>query len=137
MYPAHMIKFCSVLACLFLFCCTSPQTTEDDTITRPFTPGDAQQAITIAPNRVFNIELQSNPTTGYEWSLTMNPEGIISRKSKNYTSSASGRVGVGGIMSWTLASKKIGATTLTFKYHRPWEKDVEPTREVVFNINVR
>ena len=86
---------------------------------------------------MFNIELQSNPTTGYEWSLTMNPEGIISRKSKNYTSSASGRVGVGGIMSWTLASKKIGATTLTFKYHRPWEKDVEPTREVVFNINVR
>jgi len=137
MYPAHMLRMSSILLCFFLFSCASLKTTEDDTISRPFTVADAQQSITIAPNRVFNIELQSYPTTGYEWSLSMVPDGIILIKSKKYTSSASGRVGVAGIMSWALSSKKVGKTELIFTYHRSWEKDVEPTREVVFNINVR
>jgi len=117
--------------------CTSLKTDEDDTISRPFTSADTQQTITIAPNRVFTIQLQSNPTTGYEWSLAIEPEDIVSFKSKNYTSGESGRVGVGGTMTWSLSTKKIGKTTLKFSYHRPWEKDVEPTREVMFNINVR
>ena len=137
LYPAHMMRFCSIIVCLFLWSCTSLSATEDDTISRPFTAFDAQQSITIAPNRVFHIELQSNPTTGYEWSLAMEPEDIVSFKSKKYTSDASGRVGVGGTMSWALSSKKVGQTTLTFVYHRPWEKDAKPTRKVKFDIIVR
>nr|MBC8203751.1 protease inhibitor I42 family protein [Planctomycetota bacterium] len=128
---------CAIVVCLILCSCTSLTTSEDDTITRPFTAVDAQQSITIAPSRVFNIELQSNPTTGYEWSLAMQPEGVVSFKTKKYTSDASGRVGVGGITSWALRSKKVGKTTLIFTYHRPWEKNVDPARKVTFNINVR
>lgn len=117
--------------------CSSLQSTEDDTISRPFTAADAQQSITIAPNRVFTIDLQSNPTTGYAWLLSVEPEGVVSIKSKKFIADASGRVGVGGTMSWKLSSKKVGTTTLKFSYSRSWETDAKPAREIVFNLKVR
>jgi predicted secreted protein len=137
MYPAHMIKICLTVAALMLSSCSSLQSTEDDSISRPFTAADAQHSNTIAPNRVFTIELQGNPTTGYEWSLSVEPKGVVSIKSKEFIADASGRVGVGGIMSWKLSTKKVGTTTMKFSYSRPWETDVKPAREIVFNFKVR
>lgn len=122
---------------LLLMNCSSLPKTEEDKITRPFTSADAVQAITIAPNRLFTVELQSNPTTGYEWELQIEPSGIVTQKSKEYLAHSSGRIGTGGVTHWTFAARKKGSATLTFRYLRPWESNVPATREIVFTFNVR
>jgi len=121
----------------FLVGCTSLSKSEGDSVTRPFTDADAKRPITIAANRSFDIELQSNPTTGYEWTLSIEPESVVREKSKKFVPHSSGRIGVPGIMIWTLNTKKIGTARLSFSFHRPWEQGVSPTRVVTFEVNVR
>ena len=132
-----MVKVCTAMVLLFLVGCTTLSKPDEDSITRPFTDADAKRPITIATNRSFDIGLQANPTTGYEWSLSIEPQGIIGIKSKTFSADSSRRVGVGGTMIWTMGSKKVGTARLTFRYHRPWEKRTDPTRVVTFEINVR
>ena len=83
------------------------------------------------------IELESNPTTGYTWALEIKPEGSITKMLREYTASSGDLVGIGGTTSWTLTASKVGTTTVTFRYERPWEKGVKPAREVAFTIKVR
>ena len=94
------------------------------------------QSIAIALHRECIIALQSNPTTGYTWTLSIEPAGVITTKPKEFIANASDRVEVGGTTSWLLMANRVGSTTLTFHYQRPWETGVKPTREVVYKFKV-
>ena len=102
----------------------------------PLTITETSQSNSIALHRECIIALQSNPTTGYTWTLSIEPAGVITTKSKEFIANASDRVGVGGTTSWLLMANRVGSTTLTFHYQRPWETGVKPTREVVYKFKV-
>ena len=137
MYAVGMYRVFITTALACLFGCSHLSKSDDETIRRALTAADAERSITVAPNGSFDIELQSNPTTGYEWSLSVEPPEVVATKSKQYTADASGRVGVGGVTRWSLNARMVGSATLTFMYSRPWEKGVSPTRIVTFQIDVR
>jgi len=86
----------------------------------------------------FSLKLASNQTTGYRWSLTETPDKAVVKFSGNqYRSSAQGRLGSGGVDTWTFKAVGKGRALIFLRYARSWEKDVEPIRQAAFMVEVR
>ncbi len=86
----------------------------------------------------FVIRLESNPTTGYSWSLAGFDANVVEKVSNVYEpkKTAANIVGSGGNEIWTFKAIAKGETKLTFQYVRPWEKDVPPIQEETYQIKV-
>jgi inhibitor of cysteine peptidase len=88
--------------------------------------------VTVAPGTPIVLVLQSNPTTGYSWTVTSLPDpGHVSLDSPiegRYVATpvGSGVVGSGGTQSWDLHATKAGTTSIVLAYARPWESGVPP-----------
>ena len=69
------------------------------------------------------IELEGNRTTGYSWTYTMSPEGVIREQSHTYVSSSNpqGASGVGGTFVFTFEAVSEGEAELIFSYSRAWD----------------
>lgn len=85
------------------------------------------------------ISLESNPTTGYSWSLysknTRNT--IVGIEELPYKADDTGLIGSGGTQSWKITGKKRGIAHIRFDYKRPWEKGVSPAKikRYIFTVN--
>lgn len=97
-------------------------------------------AITVTAGSSFEVSLEANATTGYQWQLAgkLNDK-LVKFLGREYKLPLQGvlRVGQGGIEVWHFKALKAGKTTLTFNYLRPWEKGVKPvkTEKVKVQIN--
>lgn len=87
----------------------------------------------------FIIRLESNPTTGYTWSLVESPKGIVEKVSAVFEPhEREGRLlGSGGAEVWTLKAIAAGTVTLTFDYVRPWEAGVALLKVETYNVIVK
>ena len=74
-----------------------------------------------APQRAV-LTLPSNHTTGYQWTVTQEPE--LFEVSSEYTENKqeNGAVGVGSSEVFILTPIKDGLTEVCFAYARPWEE---------------
>lgn len=81
------------------------------------------------------VVLDSNPTTGYQWTKKESPEGIVNI-SQQYVPNEKNQalVGIGGHEHFTITALKSGATTLTFSYKRSWEKDPIKTKTLIVTV---
>jgi inhibitor of cysteine peptidase len=76
----------------------------------------------------FTITIQSNPTTGYSWSLKDYDYNLISPVSSKYYPPVNKKlIGAGGYEKWTFRVKPQGfivpqTTSLTLIYSRPWDQ---------------
>ena len=93
--------------------------------------------IAAGAGQTFLIQLDENPTTGYEWSCAINDESIVKLTGSEYqqTPAASGLVGSGGIRAMTFKALKAGSATITLNYQRPWENT--PAETLTFNVAVK
>lgn len=93
--------------------------------------------IDVASGKVGSLRLSGNPTTGYSWDYEVSDEGIIKEKSKEYISDAKDfkLEGAGGTFIWNFSGIKEGITKVTFKYSRPWEKEVIETKTYLFIVD--
>jgi inhibitor of cysteine peptidase len=83
------------------------------------------------------IELEGNPSTGYSWTYTADPEGIVREVSNEYRrDTAKGAVGTGGQFVFVFEALSRGETELRFIYARPWEKDAPPAESVSYTLRV-
>ena len=97
-------------------------------------PGCAgKQAQTTA-----TVKLEGNPTTGYSWTYTMDPEGVVSEVSNEYVAdkASEGVVGSGGTFVFKFEAVAPGEAELVFSYHRVWEEDVPPIQTVTYKAVV-
>jgi predicted secreted protein len=87
--------------------------------------------------KIVEIDLESNPTTGYEWKYDIDNEGIIKQVSKVYKQDEAekGILGSGGKDIWTFEGIKEGSTQVTFKYLRSWEGEVVKTKTFIFTVD--
>jgi inhibitor of cysteine peptidase len=53
-----------------------------------------------------------------------------------YSAPATGRAGAGGKEVWIFEAVGKGATEISLKYARPWEKDIPPVKTVTFRVSV-
>jgi predicted secreted protein len=99
------------------------------------TIGDNQQDISIKKNQEFMINLVSNPSTGYSWSVNDNyDKSVIGLVSNEFKSADTELVGASGHDQWIFNGLSNGNTKLEFTYGRSWEKD--PAQENVKSYNV-
>jgi inhibitor of cysteine peptidase len=96
-----------------------------------------EKTIEIKAGQYFKIALNSNPSTGYGWQLAVPlNEKIVGNAGETYILPANPIPGAGGKEIWNFISINQGSTEISFKYIRPWEKNVKPVRESTFKIIV-
>lgn len=71
--------------------------------------------------QTFNVPLSSNPSTGYQWTITNQPQ-FISLADEKYVPDPHppGMVGVGGTQVFTFVANYTGDGILSFVYSTPW-----------------
>ncbi|MDD2335985.1 MAG: protease inhibitor I42 family protein [Geobacteraceae bacterium] len=99
---------------------------------------DPSVPVKVKAGEEFLLKLASSPTNGYQWSLSETPDNTVVKFAGNrYYSPTQGRLGSGGVDTWTFRAVGKGRALIFLKYARSWEKDVEPIRQAVFVVEVR
>jgi|GEM_PF-992049 len=98
-------------------------------------------SLSMRRNSQIEIELDSNPTTGYRWQLMnqVNSRLKLVGSGSDYhpDTTVPGIAGRGGKEVFTFRSLKRGKVTLVFGYQRPWETDVDPIQRKRASIVIR
>ena len=76
--------------------------------------------------QTFVVELEGNPTTGYQWGLAEDDARFRLVK-KDYAHPGAG-IGAATKERFHIEALQPGSTTLTFKYKQPWEAEVLDTK---------
>ncbi len=104
-----------------------------------FTDADSGSEIRLASGDQFSLRLESNPTTGYSWTLddATLPVGI-ELQSSTYVAdeAADGVVGAGGSEVFVFDATGSGAGIVRLTYVRPFEDDPVPARVVEYIVRI-
>ena len=95
-------------------------------------PGQAADApgITVKPGKQFQIALESNPTTGYQWRLAQPLTALsVILVTNQFVRPRTRLTGAPGREIWSFKAVQPGTTTIQLEYVRSWEKDVAPVRK--------
>ena len=102
-----------------------------------FVDTETGSVINVEQNKTFEISLEENGSTGYQWFYTMSDISaldLISEEYLHYTSRE--LVGAPIQKIWSFEALKPGTYTLTFEYKRSWEAGIAPIKTVECTINV-
>lgn len=125
------LALCAVF--LVTGCRPKPQTTGAVTVDASAAGGE----VSVPLDQLLIVQMQSNPTTGYSWSVLECDLALLSPLGDpEYIASQPGKqlVGSGGWQVFRFQPQASGQAHLKLGYHRPWEKDVEPVE--IFEIDV-
>jgi predicted secreted protein len=81
---------------------------------------EVENVIQAKLNQPFNISLDSNPTTGYIWTVNFDSH-FLKEENESYRRSQPELIGSGGQQVFTFTPVNVGKTTLSAVYKRPWE----------------
>jgi len=84
----------------------------------------------VSEGQVLVFSLDSNPSTGYLWETAEMDGEILSQTGTAEFRQEARLLGAPGKQILHFESIGTGETNLELVYHRPWEKDTEPTREM-------
>lgn len=101
---------------------------------------DAATPIAVVPGQEFSISLETTAGTGYEWTITGQPDvELVTVVNAQGTVKAgdgdNGAVGTTGATVFDFTAKASGTTDITFTYARPSDPEDNPTSQT-FTINV-
>lgn len=92
--------------------------------------------VDMAKGQSLCIALPSNPSTGYGWLFTGEPDpGVLIQLGKDFRPDSSGLVGEGGTEYLRFQAVGAGSTTIHLGYERPWET-VSPAKTFSVQIMV-
>ncbi len=90
----------------------------------------------VGKPQTMTLSLDSNPTTGYSWTVSQEPELLSITEEYKENAHEDGMVGVGGQQIFTLTPKDAGTTSVTFVYARPWEDPENTETEVSYTVEI-
>ena len=91
-----------------------------------------QNIIKVKLGDIFEVVLDSNPSTGYRWEVDFDTE-FVKLEEKSYMPLSS-KFGGGGREQFRYLSLKHGKTTITMQYKRSWEKRIIKKEKFVIEI---
>jgi len=100
---------------------------------------DPAQPIEVRAGSEFELSLQSNHSTGYEWVLMDSAAlGPLRLVAKHYAIPRRnrGRNGAGGTERWIFSAPSAGSAVISLAYKRPWET-IPPADSARFRVSVR
>ena len=99
---------------------------------------DSGQTIDIGVNQEFVIAIGANPTTGYDWEVSLD-ETMLELVEKTYKLAEEAEheiVGAGGVDYFRFKALKAGETEITMVYKRSWEETTPQDETKVFTVNI-
>jgi inhibitor of cysteine peptidase len=121
-----------VLAAAVIAACGKPPANEI-----ALTSAENGKTVEAHPGDTLILRLESNPTTGYEWSVTEEPDTAVVKSAGHSFEGPDPQVpGAGGMDEWRFQAVAPGTTALALAYGRPFEKDTPPaqTFSVTFDV---
>ncbi len=103
-----------------------------------YTEAHSGSTVTLAVGDSVRVMLESNPTTGFGWSVSSLDKNVMENADNSYVSGCLGEpevAGCGGHELWTFTAAAQGSTALEMAYSRIWES-VPPARTFTLNITV-
>jgi len=85
-----------------------------------YTEADSGKTVQEPLGETFGIRLQTNPSTGYSWNLSLTKGLSLSREEYIAPATEVGRVGAGGVQSYTLVTTARGGQLVRAEYRQPW-----------------
>ena len=99
---------------------------------------ESDTMLTVLRGKVLNLELKSNPTTGYSWEIAgFAGSDFLARMGKYDYKPDSDRIGSGGIQIFSFKTKEKGDAKVIFEYRRAWEEHIEPAERYTVKVTVR
>lgn len=101
-----------------------------------------KQQVEVKAGQVFTIALDSNGTTGFQWTeqaIIANPA-VLTQTAHQYIEPANGEtpvVGMGGFEEWTFKAGQAGTTLVSLSYGRPWEGGEKDARTFELTVTVK
>jgi inhibitor of cysteine peptidase len=99
-----------------------------------FTEDNNGSTVELATGDTFQIKLNENPTTGYQWTLETTDG--LEIMSDNFLPPATGLVGAGGIHEWDIKATASGTQQVTGVYSRSWETLTDSEQRFVLTVEV-
>jgi inhibitor of cysteine peptidase len=102
------------------------------------TQDGGSQSVSLTKGRSLVVIIAGNPSTGYRWELAGSVKGTVLSLEMpvEFVAGATELVGAPGEYRFTFKAVRIGATLVSLKYVRPWEKDTPPTATATVNVTV-
>ena len=99
---------------------------------------EEEQEVNVKKGDNFVIELEANPTTGYQWEVQLDSN-YLQLDKREYVPDApedEALVGSGGYELFHFSVLKSGETEIIFTHLRPWEEGVEPIKTLKYKVNI-
>lgn len=127
----HIFVFLVVFLIFTLFILTSCSS-------KKLTEADNNKSVEMKLNEILTVTLESNITTGYDWSIGKETDlNILAVASDQYKPSGENLAGAGGIHIFKFKAISSGKTQLVLNYVRPWETGVAPESVYIINVDVK
>ena len=139
------LKTVGIAVVCMMLCVSWACAADTDTSVRyPVMMGCSKVAVELGATKVIVgdsicVVLEENPSTGYTWEYTEEPEGRLElTETRVFEGEESEPKMVGAPVTrvWKFTAVKEGEVTLRYIYRRPWETDVEPVDAVEYKINI-
>lgn len=95
------------------------------------------ETVELSEDSPFQVQLEGNPTTGYEWTILPYNTSVIEMIGEpQFEVDNPDLVGSGGTYTFTFKAKSSGQAELKMIYNRKFETDKEPLKTFSLNIIV-
>jgi inhibitor of cysteine peptidase len=99
--------------------------------------GDCGSTVELNTGDSLALTLEGNPTTGYVWEIESNDPTVIQPVGEPDFNPDSEAVGAGGTYTFRFTAVAKGQVMLKLIYHRPFEKNVTPSKSCEVTIVVK
>ncbi len=98
--------------------------------------------VEVTAGEAFTIVLDSNATTGFQWTAQANivDAKVLEQTAHQYIAPNTGDApvaGMAGVEEWTFKAVNTGTTTITLSYDRPWEGGEKGVRTFELTVVVK
>ena len=100
------------------------------------TEADAGSTRQVKRGETVELRLKENPSTGYRWTIDVEPPGAATIAASSQEPGGSG-LGANGVHVFEIAAKGSGAVTLSAKLWRSWEGEGAAVERKSFLLEVR
>jgi inhibitor of cysteine peptidase len=96
---------------------------------------DSGSAVTFEVGDTFEVQLDSNPSTGYGWIVAEQPDGVTVRSS-DFEAPDTSLVGAGGVEVFVFEATASGSGTLRLDYVRSFDDPLVPADTVEYDLTI-
>ncbi|MCC7165668.1 MAG: protease inhibitor I42 family protein [Anaerolineae bacterium] len=118
---------------------SSPNHPAAGTIDHTLTASDNGSTVDMAVGDTLQVELPTNPSTGYSWKVASNNASVLvplGAAQFDLKAQTTPMPGAGGTQTFHFQAVGKGQTPLTLVYVRPWETSITPTPNDTWTVQV-